>query len=121
MRTIRARVLAILTFTAVFIVAQPASALCVKCVVNECWASSTATAADCYSYGTSCLTTGRCAGGGGICADPGTCPDEDGALAPLNSEYVLTAVAIHRPVPGRALIAANTSPAAFHVRASAAR
>ncbi len=94
-------------------VAAPSEALCVKCIVNECWSNSTATAANCYSYGTSCLTSGKCAGGGSEC-DP-CAPDEDAYLAlptPLASEFILVEVKIERPKTGAARVAVTKSDGA---------
>lgn len=77
-----------------------AQAICVKCAAdNTCWASTYANAAKCYSYGSSCLTSGQCFDdGSGGCTDP-TCPPEqqNAYQEPLAANYVLTAVSVERP------------------------
>ena len=100
-------------FLSLFVVA-PAYALCVKCVINECWGSGkNRTATNCYSYGSSCLTTGHCEtafeGGGGDgdeTFDLGFVKIPRQRRMALNSEYILADVRIEHPRPVTTRLAA---------------
>ena len=107
-------VMVCLLVLSLFAIADSAQALCVKCISNECWSQSTATAAECFSYGTSCLTSGKCvSGGGGLGCDWTGDGDlcEQGALStPLASEYVLASVKVQRHAVQSNVAVAGSQP-----------
>jgi hypothetical protein len=94
----------------VLVAAAPSYAMCLKCDYGTatCWGSTYANAAQCFSYGTSCITSGMCSNGGDPC-EPGTgCGPDVAEAAPLNLEYTLAAVKIEKPAKQTTAIAAAT-------------
>ena len=83
--------------------AVPSHALCIHCVVDECWADASSGRAECYSYGSSCLLAGaHCGGSGGGECDTEFCGPEEiayrrpSAPQPLSLEYQLAQVTIQQ-------------------------
>ena len=80
------RILLMVCFaTIIALCATSASAWCVECRGPECWMTSgNAGAVYCYSFGSSCLTTGQCAAGTVGCPE-----GPDGCKEPLSPTALL--------------------------------
>jgi hypothetical protein len=90
----------------VLCVAAPMSAMCLKCDYGTatCWGSTYASAARCYSYGSSCMTAGTCSSDD-ECVPGSGCGPDVAAVKPLNLDYTLVAVKVQRPAKAQAVLA----------------
>jgi len=115
MKVSRVMTLVLVTLTLLAVSVPSYAGTCYKCSVYSDCLAGFGTASACYSYGTSCLTTGRCDTGEDCTQD---CWYEQAALAPsaLATEYQLADVKIEHFKETTAEVAVGKVPTALLLR-----